>query len=119
MGNILHSPLEGGCTSAQGKSSHDLWKKAQKADLGVLFAEIAVYDVLDREVVAAEGHVVAPRHGGVLLPHVHLQVAEEVPVLLGHKGQQRPQAPHQGGVHLQVFWPLNSRCHQLSFEVIP
>ena len=41
-------------------------------------------------VCAAEGHVVAAGQRRVLLPQVHLQVAEEVHILPGREGHQRP-----------------------------
>mmetsp|Transcript_22037 Transcript_22037/g.74111 ORF Transcript_22037/g.74111 Transcript_22037/m.74111 type:complete len:288 (+) Transcript_22037:62-925(+) len=62
----------------------------------VLLAQVAVGRVLDRVEGGAVEHVVPAAQRGRLLAKVHLQVLEEVYVVLGGDGQQRPHCAHVG-----------------------
>ena len=64
---------------------------------------------LDGEVVAAERQVVTATQRRVLRPHVHLQVLEEVHVLVRSEGHQHSDSARDGGVHQRLAAARNQR----------
>ena len=65
---------------------------------GELLAQVAVDDRLDRVVVGPEAGVIAAAQGGVLGAHVHLEVLEEVVVLVGAERHEHADGAGEGCV---------------------